>query len=51
MWFKEPEGVLAEDRNKGNTMSKLALGISIAGTLVFGIYPELFFNFFKLIIK
>ena len=51
MWFKEPEGELAEDRNKGNTMSKLALGISIAGTLVFGIYPELFFNFFKLIIK
>lgn len=51
MWFKEPEGELVTGTDKGSFMSNFALIISIAGTLVFGFYPELFFTFFKFMVK
>lgn len=51
MWFKEPETELTGNVNESNKMSQFALVISITGTLFFGIFPDIFFYFFKLIIK
>ncbi len=51
MWFKEPEGALSQETEGRSVLSYAALGLSIAGTLAFGIFPELFFNIFKLVLK
>ncbi len=51
MWFKEPEGEIIAGDAKGSLMSNFALMISVAGTLLFGFYPELFFTFFKFMVK
>jgi NADH-quinone oxidoreductase subunit N len=51
MWFKESEGEVITGDAKGSLSSNFALIISIAGTLLFGFYPELFFTFFKFMIK
>lgn len=50
MWFREPEGAIQENEGR-SVLSTVALGLSIAGTLVFGIFPELFFNIFKMVLK
>jgi NADH-quinone oxidoreductase subunit N len=50
MWFHEsaPEN---ETKEKINPLVMTSLLISLAGTLVFGFYPQLFFNFFGFVIK
>jgi NADH-quinone oxidoreductase subunit N len=51
MWFKEPEGEASNEVVKIKILSSVALYISLAGTLIFGLYPDLFFNFFRFVIK
>jgi NADH:ubiquinone oxidoreductase subunit 2 (subunit N) len=51
MWFKEPEVEASKEVIKIKTLSSVALYISLAGTLIFGLYPDLFFNFFRFVIK
>ena len=51
MWFKEPEGETSGDVIKVRTMSYAAIMVSLFGTLLFGLYPDLLFTFFKFLIK
>ncbi|MFZ4591557.1 MAG: NADH-quinone oxidoreductase subunit N [Ignavibacteria bacterium] len=51
MWFKEPEGETSGDVIKVRTMSYAAIMLSLFGTLLFGLYPDLIFTFFKFLIK
>jgi NADH-quinone oxidoreductase subunit N len=51
MWFKEPEGETSGEAVEIKVLSKVALYISLAGTLLFGFYPDLFFSFFRFMVK
>lgn len=51
MWFKEPEGETSAEPVKIKALSYTALMISLAGTVLFGVYPDLFFTFFKFMVK
>jgi len=51
MWFKEPEGESSGEVINIKILSSVALYISLAGTLLFGLYPDLFFNFFRFVAK
>ena len=51
MWFNDSINIEKEG-NKINTLpSKISLVLCIAGILVLGIYPQLFFSIFNLVIK
>lgn len=51
MWFKEPEGETSTDAIKVRAMSYSAIMLSLFGTLLFGLYPDLLFTFFKFLMK
>jgi hypothetical protein len=51
MWFKEPEGETSTDVVKVRVMSYSAIMLSLFGTLLFGVYPDLIFTFFKFLMK
>ena len=51
MWFKEPEGETSGEAVPVKALSYAAIMVSLAGTLLFGLYPDLFFTFFKFLIK
>ncbi|MCI0473629.1 MAG: NADH-quinone oxidoreductase subunit N [Ignavibacteria bacterium] len=51
MWFKDAEA--ADDVNTVSIspLNYAALGICLAGTFLFGVYPQLFFSFFGFVVK
>lgn len=51
MWFKEPEGETSGEAVHVNVLSYVAIMFSLIGTLLFGLYPDLFFTFFKFLMK
>lgn len=51
MWFQEPTEVLSESEIKFDIFGQVSVFIAICGTLVFGIFPNLFFSLFNLVIK
>jgi len=51
MWFRDSDGVLNPETAKVKPLGALALFIAIAGTLVFGVYPQLFFTIFDFAVK
>ena len=51
MWFQDAPARLLEEKVVVSPLSAAAVWIAIAGTIVFGVYPQLFFNMFKFMIK
>lgn len=51
MWFKEPDAETSADAVVIKPLSYTAIVISLAGTLLFGMYPDLYFSFFKFLLK
>lgn len=48
MWFQEPEDALhAERKYVTPAFASIAIVLTLIGTLVFGLFPEIFFNLFK----
>lgn len=51
MWFKEPQDNLKDVEISFNIYGKVAVITAMCGTILFGVYPNLFFSIFNLIIK
>jgi len=51
MWFMEPSEDLKEVAVTSDLLTKIALVIAFAGTLIFGFLPNIFFSLFNFIIK
>lgn len=51
IWFKDSDSSAILSNNNNKFLSNFALAVCTAGTLIFGIYPQLFFDIFKLAIK
>ncbi len=45
MWFSEADSM--QERESVSVMSMTGLSLAIVGTLIFGFFPNLFFNLFK----
>lgn len=48
MWFQEPEGIAEHEYYKVSALGTTAIALAIVGTIIFGVYPELFFAMFKI---
>jgi NADH-quinone oxidoreductase subunit N len=51
MWFMEPADNYSDLKITFSLYGKISVITAICGTLLFGVYPSLFFTIFKLIIK
>ena len=51
MWFQDAPARLLEEKVVVSPLGAAACWVAIAGTIVFGVYPQLFFNMFKFVIK
>jgi NADH-quinone oxidoreductase subunit N len=51
MWFMEPADELKDVKIYFNIYGKIAVITAVCGTLLFGVYPSLFFTIFNLLIK
>jgi NADH-quinone oxidoreductase subunit N len=49
MWFQDSEELAHEETYKMSPFALTALSIALLGTLIFGVYPELFSDLFKMI--
>lgn len=51
MWFMEPDETVSGIGIKINILSTISVSIAVLGTILFGVYPNLFFNILKLVVK
>jgi NADH-quinone oxidoreductase subunit N len=51
MWFHEPQEIYSGENIEFDLFGKISVIIAVIGTLVFGIYPNLFFSIFNFVIK
>lgn len=51
MWFQEPDEKFADEKISFDIFGKISVIIAICGTLLFGVYPSLFFSIFNFVIK
>src|SRR5690606_1478567 len=49
MWFTENEDVSIQESYKVSPLAMASLVIAIIGTMVFGVFPALFFDLFKMV--
>jgi NADH-quinone oxidoreductase subunit N len=49
MWFSESEDALLLEHTKTSPLAMASLVMAIAGTMLFGVYPSLFFDLFKMV--
>ena len=51
MWFIEPPSALASENISFDFMGKIAVIICVIGTLLLGVYPNVFFYVFNFVVK
>jgi hypothetical protein len=48
MWFQDADGLAEHDYYKVSALGTTAIALAVVGTIIFGVYPELFFEMFKI---
>jgi hypothetical protein len=51
MWFHEPQEIFSGEKITFDIFGKISIITAVAGTLIFGLYPNLFFTIFNFVIK
>lgn len=51
MWFQEPPEIYSNEKITFDIYGKISVITAVLGTLIFGIYPNLFFSIFNFVIK
>lgn len=51
MWFQDAPDELIEEKVAVSPLGAAAVWVAIVGTLIFGVYPQLFFTMFKFVIN
>ena len=51
MWFQDAPDRLLEEKVVVSPLGAAAVWIAIAGTIIFGVYPQLFFNMFRFVMN
>ena len=51
MWFQDAPDELLDEKVVVSPLGAAAVWVAIVGTVIFGVYPQLFFTMFKFVIN